>query len=106
MLVQGRSRSTSTKGELTNSDNRIRDSGRTARQDRKGSSPAQHTDISTNTRDAKKSVRNSRTTTETTAGTPDTKSKPKRDETQPRTAKSHCTNHGWTGETESERALS
>jgi hypothetical protein len=76
MLVQGRSRSTSTKGELINSDNQIRDSGCTARQDRKGSSLAQHTDISTNIRDAKKIIHNSRTTTETTAGTLDTKSEP------------------------------
>jgi hypothetical protein len=36
----------------------------------------------------------------------DTKSEPKRNKTQPRTAKSHYINHRWIGETESERALS
>jgi hypothetical protein len=81
MLVQGRSRSTLIKEELTNSDNQIWDSGCTARQDRKGSSPAQHIDININIRDVKKSVHNSCTTTETTIGTLDTKSEPKRNET-------------------------
>ena len=93
MLVQERSRSTLIKKELTNSDNRIQDSSYTARQDRKGSSPAQHTDISTNIRDANKIVYNSCTTTKTTIGTLDTKSEPERDETYSRIAKSSYMNH-------------